>query len=128
MSEINKVILTGRLGGEPRIYEGKKDNQLFAVFSLATQESYKDKNDEWQQKDTIWHNNIFVFNPKLVELSKTFNKGALLKITGSLNYKKFSSRIKGKTVKKDEVSILVHTINTDPENNQGHDDQAAPSQ
>ena len=110
MNDINKVTLTGRLGGKPRLYEGKNDKKLFAVFSLATQESYKGKDEEWKQKETVWHNNILVFNPKLVELTKTFNKGALLKVTGALSYKKFSSRAKGKTVKKDEACIIARTI------------------
>lgn len=125
MNEINKVILRGRLGTKPKTYEGKKDKKLFATFSLATQQSYKDKNDQWQQKATIWHNNMLVFNPKLVDLVKTFNKGALLKVTGSLNYKKFSSRIKGKTVKKDEVSIIVHSIEADRAHAQDQDVQPA---
>ncbi len=50
---VNKVILVGRLGRDPETrYTG--GGQAVANFSLATDESYKDKNGE-RQKRTEWH-------------------------------------------------------------------------
>lgn len=51
---VNKVILIGNLGKDPETkeFEGGKS---VTNFSLATSESYKDKDGEWQDK-TEWHN------------------------------------------------------------------------
>src|SRR5256886_8878594 len=50
---VNKVILVGRLGRDPETrYTGS--GQAVANFSLATDESYKDRNGE-RQKRTEWH-------------------------------------------------------------------------
>src|SRR2546427_11314156 len=50
---VNKVILVGRLGRDPETrYTG--GGQAVANFSIATDESYKDKNGE-RQKRTEWH-------------------------------------------------------------------------
>lgn len=53
MAGVNKVILLGRLGKEP---ESKQVNgQTVTNFSIATSESYKDKNGE-KKEVTDWHN------------------------------------------------------------------------
>ena len=50
---VNKVILVGRLGRDPETrYTG--GGQAVANFSLATDETYKDRNGE-RQKRTEWH-------------------------------------------------------------------------
>ena len=50
---INKVILIGNLGRDPEVRR-LESGAAVAKFSVATSESYKDKNDEWQ-KTTEWH-------------------------------------------------------------------------
>ncbi|PKP24033.1 MAG: single-stranded DNA-binding protein, partial [Bacteroidetes bacterium HGW-Bacteroidetes-22] len=52
-SGVNKVILVGNLGRDPEIqsFDGVKK----ASFSLATSESYKDKNNQ-KVVQTEWHN------------------------------------------------------------------------
>lgn len=108
----NVVILTGNLGGEARILDN--NGKLFAAFSIATQDSYKDENEEYQQKESVWHN-VLVFSPKLVELSKAFKKGSRLEVTGSLSYREFAHKPKGgKTIKKREASIIARKIEPKP--------------
>lgn len=108
----NVVILTGNIGGEARILEQK--GKAFAAFSIATQDSYKDENEEYQTKAAIWHN-VLVFSPKLVELTKAFKKGTRLEVTGSLSYREFSHKPKGgKTIKKREASIIARKIEPKP--------------
>lgn len=122
----NQVILTGRLGKDPSTHEGKKDNHLFMAFSMATQDSYKDKDEEWHQKEAIWHN-VLIFNPKLFEVVKSLKKGHRVEVTGSISYQQFSARIKGKTVKKKDASIVGHAVEHKPLP-QSAGDHPAPTQ
>ena len=108
----NRVTLTGNLGGEARIHD--KEGKLFAAFSLATRDSYKNGDEEWQEKKVVWHN-VLTFNPNLVQLLKTFKKGARIEVTGALSYKQFPHKLKGgKTVNKREASVIAHKIDPKP--------------
>jgi len=108
----NNVILIGNLGDVAKIH--KMEDRLFATFSIATHESYKNDDDEYVQKAPIWHN-VLVFKPDVVELCKTFEKGARVEVSGSLSYRPFSHKIKrGKTVNKQEASIIAYKIEPKP--------------
>ncbi|PID88826.1 MAG: hypothetical protein CSB02_00730 [Bacteroidia bacterium] len=54
MAGINKVILIGRLGKDPDVMTYENGVKR-ASFSLATTESYRDKDGNWQDQ-TEWHN------------------------------------------------------------------------
>lgn len=77
----NTAILTGNMGSEAKIIEN--GDKTFATFSLATTDSYQNENEEWVQKDTVWHD-VLVFNPKVIEQVKAFKKGTRIKVTGSI--------------------------------------------
>ena len=112
MAYNNTVILTGNLGSPASEHE--KDDRLFTAFSLATKDSYQNKEGEWQQKQTVWHR-VLAFNPTVVELSKSFKKGARLEVTGSLSYRPFELGGKGKKkITKYEASIIAHKIEARP--------------
>jgi len=51
---VNKVILVGNLGKDPEV-KYTPSGVPVAKFSLATNERYKDKSGEWQDR-TEWHN------------------------------------------------------------------------
>ena len=107
MAYNNTVLLTGNLGVDPEVIEsGEKP---FAVLSLATTDSYKDKNDEWQQKDTVWHR-VLVFSPKVLEQVKTYQKGQRITVTGSLNYKPREINDNGQSYKIMEASVIAGKI------------------
>jgi len=108
----NQVILTGNTGSEVRILES--DNNQFAALSLATTDSYKDKDDNWQEKDVIWHD-VVAFSPTIIESLKAFKKGTRLKITGTLSYRPFEVKDKdGKVITKKEVSIIARKVEQAP--------------
>ncbi|MGB6670788.1 MAG: single-stranded DNA-binding protein [Candidatus Acidiferrum sp.] len=78
---VNKVILVGRLGRDPETrYTG--GGQAVANFSVATDESYKDRNGE-KQKRTEWHK-IVAWGPKAEFAQKYLKKGNLIYIEGSI--------------------------------------------
>lgn len=78
---VNKVILIGRLGKDPEI-KYTPSGAPVAKFSLATDESFKDRTGE-QQKRTEWHN-IVAWN-KLAEICGEYlTKGKQVYIEGSI--------------------------------------------
>ena len=112
MAYNNTVILKGNMGAKARILE--KEKNAFAAFSLATTDSYKDKEDNWQNKEAIWHD-VITFNPKLIEQLKTLDTKTRIKVTGSLSYRFFEATGQGdKTIKKKEASIVAHKIELAP--------------
>src|SRR6266478_153358 len=72
---VNKVILIGRLGRDPetRFTSG---GQAVANFSIATDESYKDRNGE-RQKRTEWHK-IVVWGKQAEIAQQYLKKGSLI--------------------------------------------------
>src|ERR1700676_2707982 len=86
---VNKVILVGRLGRDPETrYTG--GGQAVANFSMATDESYKDKNGE-RQKRTEWHK-IVVWS-KLAEIAQQYlKKGSLVFIEGRIQSREWQDK------------------------------------
>lgn len=79
---VNKVILVGNLGNDPEVRYMPNGNAV-ANVSLATSETWKDKNTGEQQEKTEWHRVIF-FN-RLAEIVEQYvKKGSKLYIEGRL--------------------------------------------
>ena len=88
---VNKVILLGRLGAEPEI-RTSQDGKEMAKFSLATSNSWKDKNTGEKIEKTDWHN-VVIFQEGLVKLTKSYlNKGSLIYIEGQLRTRKWQDQ------------------------------------
>lgn len=86
---VNKVILVGNVGKEPEIRHLESGSAL-ARFSLATNESYKDKSGEWQQV-TEWHN-IIVWRQLAERAEKSVKKGSTLYLEGKLSTRKWQDK------------------------------------
>jgi len=82
MAGLNKVILIGNLGRDPEI---RYSQQGLAVvnFSLATSESWTDKNTGERQDKTEWHK-IVVFGKQAEVCEKYLSKGKQVYIEGRL--------------------------------------------
>jgi single-strand DNA-binding protein len=84
---INKVTLIGRLGGDPEIRH-LEGGVAVARFSLATNDSYKDKDGNWQDS-TEWHN-VVVWRDLAERASTQLKKGNLCYIEGKIQYRKYT--------------------------------------
>lgn len=86
---INKVILIGNLGRDPevRYLEG---NVAVARFSVATNESYKDKKGEWQTV-TEWHE-IVAWRQLAERAEKQLKKGSQIYLEGKLTHRKYQDK------------------------------------
>ncbi len=86
---INKVILIGNLGRDPEVKTLESGTKM-ARFSVATNESYKDKSGEWQTL-TEWHN-IVLWRSLAERAERELKKGNMVYIDGKLTTRKWSDK------------------------------------
>ena len=88
---VNKVILVGNLGRDPEI-RSTQDGREVANFTLATSESWKDRNTGERKEKTEWHR-IVIFNDGLVNIVKNYlKKGSKVYIEGQLQTRKWTDQ------------------------------------
>jgi len=85
MSSINRVMLVGNVGKDAEI-KTFPSGDMYMQFSLATGESYKDKNGQWKDV-TQWHNIKVLNQSKIKFLGDRVKKGAKLYIEGQVEYR-----------------------------------------
>ncbi|OIN59596.1 single-stranded DNA-binding protein [Arsenicibacter rosenii] len=89
MRGLNKVSLIGNLGKDP-VLQYIDNNTAIAKFSLATTESYKDKNGQ-THAETTWHSIVVWRN--LAELSgKYLQKGSLVYLEGKIKSRQYDDK------------------------------------
>lgn len=81
MAGINKVILVGNLGKDPEV-KSMESGTKYARFTLATTESYKDKNGERKDR-TEWHN-IICWRGLAEVAEKYLTKGSSIYLEGKI--------------------------------------------
>jgi len=82
MSGVNKVILIGRLGKEPEV-RNLENGTAVANFSMATTETYRDRNSGERKEITEWHN-IVLWRGLADIAAKYLHKGDMVYIEGKL--------------------------------------------
>ena len=88
---VNKVILVGNLGKDPEIRSFANGGRV-ASFSVATSESWKDKQSGEKKERTEWHR-ISVLNENLVGIvEKYIKKGSKVYIEGQLETRKWTDK------------------------------------
>ena len=91
---LNKVLLIGRLGADPEIKQ-MVNGKSVARLSLATSQSWKDKNLGEKKEKTEWHR-IVVFNEGLVNVVQQYlKKGAQIYVEGQLTTRKWKDEQTG---------------------------------
>ena len=88
---VNKVILIGRVGRDPEV-RTTQDGGKIINFSVATSETWKDKNTGERKERTEW-NRVVVFNDRIGEIvEKYVKKGSLIHIEGALQTRKWTDK------------------------------------
>jgi single-strand DNA-binding protein len=88
---LNKVMLIGNLGKDPEVRSFQNGGKV-CNFSLATSESWKDKNTGERREKTDWHN-VAIFNENLVRIAEQYlKKGSKVYIEGSLQTRKWQDQ------------------------------------
>jgi len=101
----NRVSLTGFLGKDAET-KTTRNNASFAVLSLATKRSWKDRETGERQSQTTWHR-IIAWG-KLGEYAANLIKGAHLQIEGEIRTRDYVQKPSGK--KSDEVKKTITEI------------------
>lgn len=105
---INKVILVGNVGQDPEV-RSTQDGREIANFSLATSESWKDKNSGERKEKTEWHR-VVIFSSGLVGIVKNYvKKGSKLYIEGALQTRKWTD---SSGVEKFTTEIVLQNFNS----------------
>ena len=105
---VNKVILLGHMGKDPEV-RYTTSGVAVANFSLATNERFKDKNGEWQDR-AEWHN-LVAFDRTAEIVKEYLHKGSQTYIEGRLQTRSWDDKNTGEKKYKTEivVSQLVMT-------------------
>ena len=88
---VNKVILIGNLGRDPEIKQMPSGGSI-ANLSIATSETWRDKNSGERKEKTEWHR-VVVFNEGLVRVVEQYlKKGAKVYLEGQLETRKWTDK------------------------------------
>lgn len=124
MAGVNKVILVGNLGKDPEIRVTESGRKV-ANFSLATTESYKDKNGE-RVDATEWHNIAF-WGPIADVIEKYLKKGSQIYVEGKLRTRSYEDKDKVKKYITEVTGQTMTMLGKPPEHSSGSSTTAARS-
>ena len=101
---LNKVLLIGRLGADPEIKQ-MVNGKSVARLSIATSNTWKDKNTGEKKEKTEWHR-IVIFNEGLVNVVQQYlKKGANVYVEGQLSTRKWRDEKLGQDKYSTEVVL-----------------------
>ena len=90
MSSVNKVIIVGNLGKDPEM-RYTQDGKAIANLTVATSESWKDKNTGEKREKAEWHK--VTFFDKLAEIvGQYLKKGSKIYLEGKLQTRKWQDK------------------------------------
>ncbi|MDN5215647.1 single-stranded DNA-binding protein [Fulvivirgaceae bacterium BMA12] len=90
MAGVNKVILVGRLGKDPEVRHLESGTAV-ANFTMATTESYRDRNTGERKDITDWHN-IVLWRGLADVAEKYLKKGNLIYVEGKLKTRSWEDK------------------------------------
>ncbi|PPD27816.1 MAG: single-stranded DNA-binding protein [Hyphomicrobium sp.] len=88
---VNKVILVGNVGKDPEIRR-TQDGRPIANLSLATSETWRDKNTGEKKEKTEWHRVVIFSEPLCKVVEQYVKKGSKLYIEGALQTRKWTDQ------------------------------------
>lgn len=88
---VNKVILVGNVGKDPEIRR-TQDGRPIANLSVATSETWRDKNTGERKEKTEWHRVVVFSEPLCKVIEQYVKKGAKLYIEGALQTRKYTDQ------------------------------------
>ena len=88
---VNKVILVGNLGRDPEV-RTMQDGNPVVNLSVATSESWRDKNSGERREKTEWHR-VVIFNDRLADVAQKYlRKGSKVYLEGQLQTRKWTDQ------------------------------------
>ena len=88
---VNKVILVGNLGRDPEVRH-TQDGKPIVNLSIATSESWRDRNTGERKEKTEWHR-VVIFNEALAKVAEQYlKKGSTVYVEGQLQTRKYTDQ------------------------------------
>ena len=88
---VNKVILIGNLGADPDVRH-TQDGRPIVNLSIATSDSWRDKNTGERREKTEWHR-VVIFNEGLAKIAEQYlHKGSKVYLEGALQTRKWQDK------------------------------------
>ena len=100
---LNKVLLIGRLGADPEIKQMVNGKNV-ARLSIATSQSWKDKNSGERKEKTEWHR-IVIFNEGLINVVQQYLKKVNVYVEGQLSTRKWKDESTGQDKYSTEIVL-----------------------
>lgn len=113
----NLIILIGNAGQDPEIRKLENGTSV-AKVSLATKESWKDKDGNWKD-ETQWH--TLQLWRDLADRSVNIKKGSLVYVEGKVTYRKYTDK---DGVERNQTDIVVSSFRVLDKKEQGEQQQA----
>jgi single-strand DNA-binding protein len=105
---VNKVILVGNLGRDPEIRSMPSGGKI-ANLSIATSESWRDKNSNERREKTEWHR-VVIFSDGLVRIAESYlRKGSKVYVEGQLETRKWTDQ---SGVEKYSTEVVLRNFNS----------------
>jgi single-strand DNA-binding protein len=124
MNSVNKVILLGNAGKDAEVSYLKNDATV-ARFTVATNESYKDKNGEKQTR-TEWHN-VEVWGETAKFVGNKLKKGSLVYVEGKIKTEEFEKKNKeGQKVR--ATKIVAYDVQVQNKESKNENSNNSPSE
>lgn len=105
---VNRVILIGNLGKDPEVRR-LENGAVVAKFSVATNESYKDRSGEWQTQ-TEWHD-VVVWRTLAERAESSLKKGMTVYVEGKLTHRTWQDQDGNNRYTTEVVASYFRTIN-----------------
>ncbi|KYG99488.1 single-stranded DNA-binding protein [Bradyrhizobium sp. DOA1] len=105
---VNKVILVGNLGKDPEIRR-TQDGRPIANLSIATSETWRDKNSGERKEKTEWHRVVIFSEPLCKIVEQYLKKGAKVYIEGALQTRKYTDQ---SGVEKYSTEVVLQGFNS----------------
>ncbi|MFO1130566.1 MULTISPECIES: single-stranded DNA-binding protein [Pseudomonadota] len=105
---VNKVILVGNLGRDPEVRH-TQDGKPIVNLSIATSESWRDRNTGERKEKTEWHR-VVIFSEGLAKVAEQYlKKGSTVYIEGQLQTRKYTDK---DGVEKYSTEIVLQGFNS----------------
>ncbi len=105
---VNKVILVGNLGRDPEVRH-TQDGKPIVSLSIATSESWRDRNSGERKEKTEWHR-VVIFSEGLAKVAEQYlKKGSTVYIEGQLQTRKYTDK---DGVEKYSTEIVLQGFNS----------------
>ena len=123
MAGVNKVIILGNLGNDPEV-RYMPNGEPVANISIATSETWNDKNTGEKREKTEWHR-VIAYRRTAEIIGQYTRKGSKLYVEGKLQTRKWTDNNGVDRYTTEIIADSVQLLDSRGDGNRGHDDHSS---